>query len=61
MLLTSDLENDYWEILPEHLEMQSIIGEGAFGLVRKGWLKDFSGNTTMPVAIKMLRGTLLEK
>lgn len=51
-----ELEKDCWEIQPHRLVLQSLLGEGAFGLVRKGWLKELKGNTLLPVAVKMLKG-----
>lgn len=42
-----------WEIKPEQLVLQTILGHGAFGIVRKGWMT--TGQYTTEVAIKMLK------
>lgn len=43
---------DEMEIEPANVELYEILGEGAFGIVRKGVLKP--ANT--PIAVKMLKG-----
>ncbi|XP_063904134.1 tyrosine-protein kinase receptor torso isoform X2 [Zophobas morio] len=45
---------DQWELDPCKLCFQSIVGEGAFGIVRKAYLETES-NTKIQVAIKMLK------
>lgn len=47
--------SDEWELLPEKLLTKEILGEGAFGVVRKGEYYGENGNST-EVAIKMLKG-----
>lgn len=50
-----DLDFDEkWEIPRSNLVLGDVIGEGAFGIVRKGVLQD--GNNSRDVAVKMLRG-----
>lgn len=53
-----DFKNDHWELLPDQIVLQNgkVLGEGAFGLVRKGYLKDPKGNGHSIVAVKMLKG-----
>jgi hypothetical protein len=43
-----------WEILGENLVLGNVIGQGAFGIVRKGVLQE--GDNWRDVAVKMLRG-----
>lgn len=43
---------DEMEIEPANVELYELLGEGAFGIVRKGLLKP----TNKPIAVKMLRG-----
>lgn len=45
---------DEWEIPAENVTFERIIGEGAFGLVRKGILKKNNGES-IEVGIKMLK------
>ncbi|CAH1956308.1 unnamed protein product [Acanthoscelides obtectus] len=45
---------DNWEINPSRLIIKSIIGEGAFGLVKKGYYLD-SNEEKIEVAIKMMK------
>lgn len=52
--------NDNMEIMLKNLKLLEIIGEGAFGLVRKGILKSEQGSEIL-VAVKMLRSTVLIK
>lgn len=40
------------EIEPSNVELYELLGEGAFGIVRKGLLKP----TNKPIAVKMLKG-----
>jgi hypothetical protein len=44
-----------WEIPTENLVLGEVLGEGAFGIVRKGVLH--TGEKRRDVAVKMLRGT----
>jgi len=44
------------EILRENIKLLDVLGEGAFGLVRKGLLKSEHDQTTKYVAVKMLKG-----
>lgn len=43
---------DSMEVIPTDVEIQGVIGEGEFGIVKKGILKPFN----KPVAVKMLKG-----
>lgn len=45
-------EDDAFEVLPEKIILYEVLGEGAFGVVRKGWLPDLNRE----VAVKMLKG-----
>lgn len=45
---------DEWEILKESITFEDMLGEGAFGLVKKGILKKTDGEM-VEVAIKMLK------
>nr|CAI5833126.1 unnamed protein product [Callosobruchus analis] len=45
---------DSWEINPNRLIIKSLIGEGAFGLVKKGYYLD-SNDDKVEVAIKMMK------
>ncbi|XP_053666872.1 tyrosine-protein kinase receptor torso [Anopheles marshallii] len=49
--------NDELEIEVEHIKLHDMLGEGAFGLVRKGVLQrdDSDGAPHKPVAVKMLK------
>ncbi|XP_052899045.1 tyrosine-protein kinase receptor torso isoform X2 [Anopheles moucheti] len=49
--------NDELEIEMEHIKLHDMLGEGAFGLVRKGVLQrdDVDGEPHKPVAVKMLK------
>uniref|UniRef100_A0A182QRZ5 receptor protein-tyrosine kinase n=1 Tax=Anopheles farauti TaxID=69004 RepID=A0A182QRZ5_9DIPT len=48
--------NDELEIEVEHIKLQDMLGEGAFGLVRKGVLRRDDDNLApKPVAVKMLK------
>lgn len=57
-LIIDDAHHDFdkWEIQPERLVLQSVLGEGAFGLVRRAWMWDEKGSTSTEVAVKMLKG-----
>lgn len=50
---TSDslVSEDCWEVRPEKLLLHEVIGEGAFGVVRRGTLVP-----SKEVAVKMLKG-----
>jgi hypothetical protein len=43
-----------WEIPGENLVLGNVLGQGAFGIVRKGVLQE--GDIWRDVAVKMLRG-----
>lgn len=43
---------DEMEIEPANVELYELLGEGAFGIVRKGLLKP----ANKPIAVKMLKG-----
>ncbi|CAH1365005.1 unnamed protein product [Tenebrio molitor] len=45
---------DQWELDKKNLYFQSVIGEGAFGIVRRAYLEMKDGNK-MQVAVKMLK------
>jgi len=45
-----------WEIPTENLVLGEVLGEGAFGIVRKGVLH--TGEKRREVAVKMLRGSV---
>jgi hypothetical protein len=50
-----DLDFDAkWEIPGENLVLGNVLGQGAFGIVRKGVLQE--GDIWRDVAVKMLRG-----
>ncbi|KAK4884122.1 hypothetical protein RN001_000393 [Aquatica leii] len=51
----SESINDEWELIDNQIVFDKILGEGAFGIVRKGYLKNFDGSEAI-VAIKMLKG-----
>lgn len=51
--------DEKWEIRPDQLLLESVLGEGAFGLVKKGKLNDTKGNDGTEVAVKMLKGIIL--
>lgn len=42
---------------PNQLELQGVLGEGAFGVVQKGLLCRANG-TTEPVAVKSVKGNV---
>lgn len=46
---------DEMEIEPANVELYEILGEGAFGIVRKGILRP----TNKSIAVKMLKGKIL--
>ncbi|XP_041985002.1 tyrosine-protein kinase receptor torso-like [Aricia agestis] len=46
----SEWVEDQWEVRPERLALHEVIGEGAFGVVRRGTLVPFKD-----VAVKMLK------
>lgn len=46
---------DVWELDSSKLKITDFLGEGEFGVVRKGLYKNADGNH-LEVAIKMLRG-----
>lgn len=50
--------NDELEIEMEHIKLHDMLGEGAFGLVRKGVLQRTGDDSepAQPVAVKMLKG-----
>lgn len=50
-------EPDEWEIHYSSLTFQATLGEGAFGIVRKGVMRS-SIEKRLDVAIKMLKGKL---
>ena len=57
---------DEWELFPSQFVVEGVLGGGAFGVVRKGYIKglitnckvdvEFRGASCVPVAIKMLKG-----
>jgi hypothetical protein len=52
-----DLDFDSkWEIPRENLVLGDVLGEGAFGIVRKGVLQE--DDNWRDVAVKMLRGAI---
>lgn len=48
---------DKWELPVESIVFEGVLGEGAFGLVKKGLLKKFDGQI-IDVGIKMLKRKL---
>lgn len=50
------LVHDKWEIDTSQLSIGMVLGNGAFGIVRKGWLKKSDG-AFEEVAVKTLNGT----
>lgn len=50
------LINDPMEINKNDVTLFEILGEGAFGLVRRGVYKDAKQIKTYEVAVKMLKG-----
>lgn len=57
---TNISEPDEWELPPEKLSMKNKLGEGAFGVVRKGYYYREDRSVT-EVAIKMLKGKCKNK
>lgn len=57
--ITMDLNNqqffDEWELDQNKIILQNVLGEGAFGIVRKGSMEKKDGSK-VEVAIKMLKG-----
>lgn len=52
--------DESWEIPREHLVLQDVIGEGAFGTVMKGTVYGLTGKPSQyTVAVKTLRGTYM--
>lgn len=49
---------DEWELNPEKLTFQAVLGEGAFGIVRRACLETDETNK-VEVAIKMLKGKVI--
>lgn len=49
---------DEWEIPAENITFEEVLGEGAFGLVKKGVLKKLDGRY-IEVGVKMLKRTNL--
>lgn len=57
---------DNWELLPSEVIMDDTLGEGAFGLVYKGFISgsslcrnvkwSFRNSTTVTIAVKILKG-----
>lgn len=45
---------DPMEVVASDIEIQGVLGEGAFGIVKKGILKPFNKH----VAVKMLKGLI---
>lgn len=52
---SDDHATDEYEIPSENVLLEEVLGEGAFGVVRRGLLKKCSN--VQEVAVKMLRGT----
>lgn len=50
------LFNDDMEIDRKNLTLYEVLGEGAFGLVKRGVYKDDKEGTIQEVAVKMLKG-----
>lgn len=53
--MTQSYKRDKMEIETDNVELHEILGEGAFGIVRRGILKP--NNTS--IAVKMLKGKVL--
>lgn len=52
-----DIRTRSWEVAREDVNVDKIIGKGAFGQVAKGTVKNLpNGSATTRVAIKMLKG-----
>ena len=50
----------YWEVTRHHVNIEKVIGKGAFGQVAKGTAVGLRGSPeTTTVAIKMLKSELL--
>lgn len=54
----SALFNDEMEIDRNQLTLHEVLGEGAFGLVKRGTYRDnkLNGSAVHEVAVKMLKG-----
>lgn len=50
------LFSDEMEINRNQLTLYEVLGEGAFGLVKRGVYKDIKLDTSYEVAVKMLKG-----
>ncbi|KAF5275265.1 hypothetical protein FQA39_LY06925 [Lamprigera yunnana] len=46
---------DKWKLINKQVTFDEVLGEGAFGIVRKGYMKNVDG-IEVEVAIKMLKG-----
>ncbi|XP_022914969.2 tyrosine-protein kinase receptor torso [Onthophagus taurus] len=44
---------DEWEVNPKDITLEAVVGQGAFGIVRYGWLK--KDEQQFEVAVKMLK------
>ena len=60
LVTTQNKEADEWELDPSQVFIEEQLGEGAFGDVYRGNIKRTTGthsaNTSMAVAIKLLKG-----
>lgn len=51
-----EIVDDEWQLSSDEIVLDVILGEGAFGVVHKGYMKIKNSQDT-EVAIKMLKGT----
>ena len=61
---------DDWELSASDITVEEMLGEGAFGMVYKGYIKgpltnskvkpEFRNNIHIPVAMKLLKGKVLD-
>lgn len=52
------LPHDKFQLAPQQLKLKSILGSGAYGIVRLASLQDEFGVTD--VAVKMMKGILIK-
>lgn len=54
----SENSDETWTISSDQLTIESILGQGAFGVVHKGLLRQKHSRKIIEVAVKMLRGCI---